>query len=276
MITAGVDIGSSSSKVVIMAEGKTVLSKAVIPIGTGSSGPAKAFEKALVQAGLHRRQIAFIVATGYGRNHFSEADDQLSEITCHARGVFEIYPKVQTVIDIGGQDAKAISINRNGTVSNFVMNDKCAAGTGRFLDVMSRILEVEVDHLAALADGAKNEVAISNTCTVFAESEVISQLASGQTRADVAAGLIKSVVKRVAGLARRVGIRDDVVMTGGVSLNWIAVRFMQEELGHRVLVSPDAQITGALGAAIIANHMMCSGKQSRVFEPSIPNSILAV
>lgn len=276
MITAGVDIGSSSSKVVIMLDGTRILSKAVLPIGTGSSGPVKAFEQALALADLPRRQISYVVATGYGRNHFVEADYQVSEITCHARGVFKLFPDVHTVIDIGGQDAKAISIGANGTVTNFVMNDKCAAGTGRFLDVMSRILEVEVNQLAALADSAKREVSISNTCTVFAESEVISQLASGQAREDVAAGLIKSVVKRVAGLTRRVGIKSDIVMTGGVSLNWIAVRFMQEELQNSVLVSPDAQITGALGAAIIAENMIRSGKVSQVSPGSIPNSILAI
>ncbi len=252
MITAGVDIGSSSSKVLILEDGKKILNKTVVPVGTGSSGPARAFEQALKDARLSRNDIDWIIATGYGRKNFLDADQQLSEITCHARGVFELVPSVQTVIDIGGQDAKAIKIGPGGTVASFVMNDKCAAGTGRFLDVMSRVLEVDVADLADLAAGSEHEVGISSTCTVFAESEVISQLASGARQADVASGIIRSVVRRVAGLANRVGVKPLVVMTGGVSLNWLAVKFMQEELDVALSVAPDAQLTGAMGAALIA------------------------
>ncbi len=252
VITAGVDIGSSSSKVVILRDGKNILGKVVVPVGTGTSGPSRAFEQAMKDAHVQRGDIDLVVATGYGRKNFPDAAQQLSEITCHARGVYELAPGVQTVIDIGGQDAKAIKVGPGGVVTNFVMNDKCAAGTGRFLEVMAHILEVEVGQLADLAAASRHEVAISNTCTVFAESEVISQLSSGALREDVAAGIIRSVVRRVAGLARRTGVQSEVVMTGGVSLNWMAVRYMQEELRIAVGVSPDAQLTGALGAALIA------------------------
>ncbi len=256
MITAGVDIGSSSSKVVILQDDKVVLSKIVVPVGTGSTGPARAFEQALAQAQLERSGIDRIVATGYGRKNFTDADKQISEITCHARGVYELLPSVHTVIDIGGQDAKAIRIGPNGTVGSFVMNDKCAAGTGRFLDVMARVLEVDVSQLADLGAAAEQEAAISSTCTVFAESEVISQLASGARREDVAAGVVRSVVRRVIGLANRVGVQPLVVMTGGVSLNWLAVNFMGNELGLAITVAPDAQLTGALGAALLAAKML--------------------
>jgi predicted CoA-substrate-specific enzyme activase len=252
VITAGVDIGSSSSKAVILGDGKNYLGKAVFQVGTGTSGPSRAFEQAMKDAHVQRGDIDLVIATGYGRKNFLDAAQQLSEITCHARGVHELVPDVQTVIDIGGQDAKAIRVGPGGVVTNFVMNDKCAAGTGRFLDVMARILEIDVGQLADLAAASRHEVSISSTCTVFAESEVISQLSSGALREDVAAGIIRSVVRRVAGLAKRTGVQPEVVMTGGVSLNWMAVKYMQEELRMTVVASPDAQLTGALGAALIA------------------------
>ncbi len=252
MITAGVDIGSSTSKVVILEDGKNFLGRVVVPVGTGTSGPSRAFEQAMKDANLQRGDIDLVVATGYGRKNFSDAAHQLSEITCHARGVYELVPGVQTVIDIGGQDCKAIKVGPGGVVTNFVMNDKCAAGTGRFLEVMAHILEVDVGQLADLAAASRHVVSISNTCTVFAESEVISQLSAGAPHQDVAAGIVRSVVRRVAGLARRAGVQSKVVMTGGVSLNWMAVQYMQEELGLPVMASPDAQLTGALGAALIA------------------------
>jgi len=252
VITAGVDIGSTSSKVVILEDGKETLSKVVIPVGSGTSGPTRALEQALREAGLNRSDIKRLIATGYGRTHFPGADQQITEITCHARGVYELVPSVQTIIDIGGQDAKAIKIGKGGNVSSFIMNDKCAAGTGRFLEVMSRVLEISIEELSDLAELTQNEISISNTCTVFAESEVISQLSSGTSREDVAAGIIKSVVNRVAGLVKRVGVQREVVMTGGVSLNWMIIKNMQEELGVPVIVSPFAQLTGALGAALLA------------------------
>ncbi|MGE5416469.1 MAG: acyl-CoA dehydratase activase [Acidobacteriota bacterium] len=259
MITAGVDIGSSSSKVVLLEEGQKILSKSVVPIGTGTSGPARAFEQALADADLRREDIALITATGYGRYNFPDSDYQISEISCHARGVFEVLPEAQTVIDIGGQDAKAVRIGSNGTVTSFVMNDKCAAGTGRFLDVMARVLEVDVSQLAELAAESRSAVSISSTCTVFAESEVISQLARGALRQDVASGTIRSVVRRVAGLVNRVGAIGPIVMTGGVSLNRLVAQFMQDELGWPVTVVPDGQLTGALGAALIGWNMYIKG-----------------
>lgn len=252
MVTAGVDIGSSTSKVVLLENGKRLLGKVVIPIGTGTSGPSRALEQAIKEANLRLSDIDMIVATGYGRNNFPGAAYQLSEITCHARGVYELVPGAQTVIDIGGQDCKAIRVGPGGVVNNFVMNDKCAAGTGRFLEVMSHILETGIDQLADLAATSQHEVSISNTCTVFAESEVISRLSCGTPREDVAAGTIRSVVRRIAGLARRAGVQPLVVMTGGVSLNRTAVQVMQEELHVPVMASPDAQLTGALGAALFA------------------------
>lgn len=248
----GVDIGSASSKVVILEDGCKIVAKVVVPVGTGTTGPARALAEALSISGLEKKDIKKTVATGYGRITFQGSDKQVSEITCHAKGVLHFLPDAKTIIDIGGQDAKVIKIGPHQNMSNFVMNEKCAAGTGRFLEVMARILEVNVANLADLANESRNPVTISSTCTVFAESEVISQLASNICRADVAAGVHQSVSRRVAGLASRIGLETQVVMTGGVAKNYGVVKEMANELKISVQVCPDSQITGALGAAILA------------------------
>lgn len=252
MFTMGVDIGSASSKVVILENGIRIISKVVIPVGTGTSGPARALSEALSIAALKTDDIKSTVATGYGRMTFAGADKQISEISCHARGVLFYIPQAKTVIDIGGQDAKVIKIGPQGNMENFVMNDKCAAGTGRFLEVMARVLEVDVCDLAALAEESVQPVTISSTCTVFAESEVISRLASNTSPADVAAGVHQSVSRRIAGLASRLGLEPLVVMTGGVAKNRDVVKAISNELSIPVQVCPDSQTTGALGAALLA------------------------
>lgn len=256
MYTMGIDIGSASSKVVIMADGSEIVSELVISVGTGTTGPQRALEGALSQAGLTLEDISYQIVTGYGRMTYSGADEQISEITCHAKGVYFVLPEARTIIDIGGQDAKAIRLDERGAVANFVMNEKCAAGTGRFLEVMARILECEVSDLASLSAQATAAVAISSTCTVFAESEVISQLASGHTRQNVAAGIHQSVARRVASLAKRVGLIPTVVMTGGVAQNGGVVKAMAQELGLPVEVAPRSQLTGAIGAALLAYQKM--------------------
>lgn len=259
MYTMGIDIGSASSKVVIMKDGEIIAAEAVVPVGTGTTGPSRALAQALDQSGLKQEDIAFTVATGYGRVTFNGADEQISEITCHGRGVHYVVPTVRTIIDIGGQDAKAIKLSPEGLVTNFVMNEKCAAGTGRFLEVMARVLEVDVSQLAQLGEKAAKIVPISSTCTVFAESEVISQLAGGETAADVVAGIHQSVARRVAGLVGRLGITPDVVMTGGVAKNSGVVQAMEKELKIPVTVAPKSQLTGALGAALLAFDKVKTG-----------------
>jgi len=258
LYTMGIDIGSASSKVVIMADGKDIVSSQVIPVGTGTTGPARALEAALSQAGLTLGDIHYQVVTGYGRMTYSGADEQVSEITCHAKGVHFVCPEGRTIIDIGGQDAKAIRLDDRGAVVNFVMNEKCAAGTGRFLEVMAKILECEVSDLASLSAQATAAVAISSTCTVFAESEVISQLAGGHSRENVTAGIHQSVARRVASLAKRVGLVPTVVMTGGVAQNNGVVRAMAQELNQSVEVAPRSQLTGAIGAALLAYERLIS------------------
>lgn len=248
----GIDIGSASSKVVIIDKEKNVIANAVVPGGAGTTGPVRVVDEIFVKSGLAWEDITRTIATGYGRIGFQRADNQISEITCHALGVHHLVPSVRTIIDIGGQDVKAMSLTPEGIVSRFAMNDKCAAGTGRFLEVMARVLEVDVSELGTLAEQADAVIDISSTCAVFAESEVISRLASGVKPADVAAGIHQSVARRVAGLAVRVGVNPDIVLTGGVAKNRGLVNALADELQQDITVAPDCQLTGALGAALIA------------------------
>ena len=250
--TLGIDIGSTASKCVILADGKDIVSKSLIAVGAGTSGPQRAISQVLEAAGMTTGDMSYILATGYGRNSLeSVANHQMSELSCHAKGAAFLFPDVHTVIDIGGQDVKVLQIE-NGVMTNFVMNDKCAAGTGRFLDVLARVLEVKVEDLGALSAKSTKDVSISSTCTVFAESEVISQLAQETDKCDIIKGIHRSVASRVVGLAHRVGVRDQVVMTGGVAQNQGIVQALQEELGHTVHTSPLTQYNGALGAALFA------------------------
>lgn len=252
MFTMGIDIGSTSSKAVILEDGTRVAARKVIEAGIGSEGPKRVFADALNEAGITREEITRVMATGYGRMTFLGADDQASELSCHGKGIHYLIPEARVVIDIGGQDAKVMQINERGALLNFVMNDKCAAGTGRFLDVMAGILSVQTSELAELAAKAEEPLSISSVCTVFAESEVISHLAAGATRSDVAAGIHQSVAKRVAGLGNRIGFRGPIAMSGGVALNAGVVRALEHELGKQIVTHPDAQLAGAYGAAILA------------------------
>lgn len=252
MFTMGIDIGSTSSKAVILEDGVRVAARKVIEAGIGSEGPDRVFADALSESGITREEITRVMATGYGRMTFPGADDQASELSCHGKGIHYLIPEARVVIDIGGQDAKVMQINERGALLNFVMNDKCAAGTGRFLDVMAGILSVQTSELAELAAKAEEPLSISSVCTVFAESEVISHLAAGATRSDVAAGIHQSVAKRVAGLGNRIGFRGPIAMSGGVALNAGVVRALEHELGKQIVTHPDAQLAGAYGAAILA------------------------
>ena len=252
MYTMGVDVGSASSKVVILKDGKDVVAAEVVQVGTGSSGPQRALEQAYKVSGLTREDISYLVVTGYGRFAFEGADKQISEISCHAKGIYHLIPTARTIIDIGGQDAKAIQLDAKGNIQKFVMNDKCAAGTGRFLDVMSRVLEVPLDQMGKVHFQAKEWAQVSSTCTVFAESEVISQLSKGLPRESIVAGVHQSVASKACSLAYRIGVKNDVVMCGGVAQNAGVVDAIEKELKQSIIVAPHPQITGALGAALMA------------------------
>ena len=252
LFTMGVDLGSTASKCLILKNGAEIAASATVGSGAGTSGPDRAIAAALAQAGLRRGDVARVTATGYGRNSLDGADDVVSELSCHAIGAHAVFPEARTVLDIGGQDAKVLRLDENGRLQNFVMNDKCAAGTGRFLDVMARVLELDVTELGARDALAAEAIAISSTCTVFAESEVISQLAR---KADINAlvrGIHDSVAVRTASLVRRLGLVEPMAMTGGVAQNAGVVRALERELGVRLLISPLCQLCGAYGAAIHA------------------------
>lgn len=250
--TLGIDIGSTASKCVMIKDGTEIVSKSLISVGAGTSGPGRAISEVLEKSGFQKEDMDYILATGYGRNSIDWVDQQMSELSCHARGAYFLFPGVHTVIDIGGQDAKVLRIGARGIMESFVMNDKCAAGTGRFLEVMARVLEVDIDDLAKLGAQSTKEVSISSTCTVFAESEVISQLAQETDKRDIINGIHRSVAGRVAGLARRVGIVPDLVMTGGVAQNAGVLHALEKELQTEIKTSELAQYAGALGAALFA------------------------
>lgn len=252
MYILGIDIGSTTSKCIILNESKKIIASSIIAAGTGTNGPELALKKVYEDAGVSSSDVAYTVATGYGRKVFAGANYEVSELSCHARGANFIYPDVRTIIDIGGQDAKVLSIDENGRMKNFIMNDKCAAGTGRFLDVMAGILQLDIGALETEAAKAKTPAKISSTCTVFAESEVISQLASGVRISDVVAGICESVAVRTAALAKRIGIKEEVCMSGGVAKNGGVRAAMERELNVIIRYSEMAQLMGALGAALYA------------------------
>lgn len=252
-LTLGLDIGSAASKCAIMRGGAEIVAYSIVSAGAGTGGPRRAVDSALDTAGATMGAIDRTVATGYGRNSFPGVEATSSELSCHARGAKWLCPNVRTVIDIGGQDCKAISLSPDGRLGSFVMNDKCAAGTGRFLEVMARILDIELSDMGELGSGAEGTVDIASTCTVFAESEVISQLSKGVELPELLAGIHRSVAVRAAGLARRLGeVAEAVFLTGGVSKNSGVLNALGDELGMEVLTDTKAQIAGAVGAALLA------------------------
>lgn len=255
----GVDIGSSSSKAAILDDNKELKALAIKNLGTGTHAYEEMIAEALNQAGIRYEDLKYTVVTGYGRLGFEyedkAADKQITEISCHAKGVNYFVKDARTIVDIGGQDAKVIRLTEDGRVENFVMNEKCAAGTGRFIEVMARVLAVPIGELSALADRSQKDIQINNTCTVFAESEVISRLAAGEALEDVARGAHVAIAKRVAGMCQRVGYSPKVVMTGGVALNPNLVDALGRELKTEIEVVPHCQGAGAIGAACYAYEL---------------------
>lgn len=252
MIAAGIDVGSTTTKAVVLVHGEW-RGEALLLTGTNNRASAEeALTRALVQAGVEQDEVERIVATGYGRANIPFAGKQVTEISCHGRGASALFPETRTVIDVGGQDSKVIRIDGRGRVVDFVMNDKCAAGTGRFLEVMARALQTGLPEMVEMARQARAPVPISSTCTVFAESEVISHLASGVPREEIIRGLFEAVVDRLEGMAQRVGIESRITMTGGVALNNAIVEILGQHLGQAIYVPKSPQLIGAYGAALIA------------------------
>jgi predicted CoA-substrate-specific enzyme activase len=255
MITCGVDIGSTASKAVILENG-AVLSSVIGPSTTNPKKTAEdVFRQAVEGAKISPGDVSYIVGTGYGRAKVEFADENISELSCHGKGAHFLLPTVRTVIDIGGQDTKVISLDEKGNLLEFGMNDKCAAGTGRFLDFIARTLEVDVKEMARLHFEGSGSVTLSNMCSVFIESEVINLINDGMEIPTIVRGLHQSVASRVASQARRIGVEPDVVVTGGVAKNAGVIRALAQKLRMELAEFPDTvdpQIVGAVGAAVLA------------------------
>ena len=251
----GIDVGSLSTDLVIIDSNKAVLSEVVMNTGVNGAETARiAFEKALQEAALDREQIIGIVATGYGRATVEFATDRTTEITCHGMGAHHLFPGTGTVIDIGGQDSKVILVDDRGHMLDFAMNDKCAAGTGRFLEVMAQRLDLDIRELSDPENVLGESVKISSTCTVFAESEVVSLLASQTPRDQIVNGLQRSIVNRIWSMVNTVGLQGEVTLTGGVANNGGLSVLLSEKLGKSLNIPQNPQTVGALGAALIARR----------------------
>jgi predicted CoA-substrate-specific enzyme activase len=258
---AGIDIGSTMTKIVIMNQ--ALLASVIGPTGPEHRKLAnEVMEEALAKANLPFEAITYVVATGYGRINVPFADKQITEISCHARGVGHLLPEVRTVIDIGGQDCKGIKLNDNGQAVDFVMNDKCAAGTGRFLEVTAEELGVRLENMGRLSLEAKNKVEISSTCTVFAAQEVVAKLSAGVPLPDIIAGLHEAIATRIYGMVRRLKIEREVALTGGGAKNIGLVKALEAKLGFPALVPTEPLLTGAIGAALLGRDIVRQAAES--------------
>ena len=253
--TMGIDVGSTASKCVILKDGSEIVAKSLVAVGTGTSGPSRAIAQVLENAGMTREQMDFVLATGYGRNSLDGlADMQMSELSCHAKGAAFLFPNVRTVVDIGGQDVKVIEIE-NGMMKNFVMNDKCAAGTGRFYEAMARSFEMSLPEFSNLSLTAKNVIPITAQCTVFAESEVITLVGEGKPMDEIAAGIQMAVAKRCFVMSKKAGATDAITLTGGCAKNAGLKKAIEHVLKLKVIdLTTDPQLMGALGAAEYARQ----------------------
>lgn len=255
MYFAGIDIGSQATKVCIVDENGSIEGYHIKKTGARLAETGReTYMECLEKIGLSENEIAYRIATGYGRNlaEHSFADEKVTEITCHAKGAYRIFKTARTVIDVGGQDSKVIGLSNDGKIVKFTMNDKCAAGTGKFLEVMADKLGITLEEMSQLHFKSKKRIEITSVCTVFAESEVISLLAQGEEVEDIVAGLHVSIARRISGLVKQVGPVPDVVMTGGVAKNSGVVNALERELGLKILLPEEPQIIGAYGAGLIA------------------------
>lgn len=260
---AGVDVGSTETKAVIIDEDLRIVGRALTDTGASVTLAAESsYEEALRDADIHEEEdgVGFIVGTGYGRYKVTFGDAQTTEISCHGRGAIHMFPSTRTVVDMGGQDTKAIKVSPTGEILDFVMNDKCAAGTGRFLGAAATALDIPLGDLGPTALQSERPVKISTTCTVFAESEILSWVGKGKKVEDILLGVHQSVVSRSLSLMRRVGIEPEVTFTGGVARNLGMVAVLNQRLGFEANVSEDSQFMGALGAALFAMDRIVTGR----------------
>lgn len=256
---AGIDIGSLTCDAVIIDGSAQTISSAIVLTGARSRNAIEtAYQAALDAADLGRDRVVGLVSTGYGREQVHDRLKSITEISCHARGACFLFPKTRLILDIGGQDSKAIRVDERAHVMDFAMNDKCAAGTGRFFEVMARALEIDLEDMGGLATRSTKRLSISSMCTVFAESEVVSLVARGEQVEDIVSGLCRAVSERTRALAQRVGIAPEVTMTGGVAKNRGVVTALEDLIGHKFNIPEEPQIVGALGAALYARDLVLS------------------
>ena len=270
-LAAGVDVGSTQTKAVIVEEnsGVRMVARALVDTGANVQKAAqKGFLAACREAGISPQQAGFVVGTGYGRYKITFGNAQMTEITCHARGAHFLFPNTRTVIDMGGQDSKAISLGERGEVRDFVMNDKCAAGTGRFLSNAADVMGISLDQVGPLSLEGKQPVRITTVCTVFVESDILSYLAQGKKAPDILSGVHLAIARRTVSLARRVPIEPEITLTGGVARNVGMVRALEAVLGAKLQVSPEAQFTGAIGAALFSLDKMGQSFECGLWSPS--------
>jgi len=260
---AGIDVGSTMTKALILNEG--IIASIIGPTGPEQRRLAnKVMEEALRRAVLSFQAITYIVSTGYGRINVPFADKQFTEITCHAKGIVRLFPKARTIIDIGGQDIKAIKIDATGRILDFVMNDKCAAGSGRFIEVIADTLGVPLDRVGDLSLQSENPAKISNICTIWAQQEVAASLTEGIPISDLFAGVHQSLADRISRMVNRLRVEDEVIVTGGGGKNKGLLRALSEQLGHEVQVPEEPLITGALGAALLGKEIVEQAKQNHI------------
>ena len=253
MYVMGIDSGSTSTNAVIMDADKKIIASTVVRTGAKSAdSAARALEEVLRAAGLSRGDLSYIVSTGYGRVSIDFADENVTEISCHGRGAHYFNPSIRTILDIGGQDSKAIHLNSSGEVTDFVMNDKCAAGTGRFLEMIARTLEIDISELGPAALNSTEEIEITSMCSVFAESEVISLTANNKEKPDIAWGVCKAIANKAYSLLTRVGMEKEFMMTGGVAKNPGVVKAVEDRIGASLYICDEPEIVGAAGAALYA------------------------
>ncbi len=253
MYVMGIDSGSTSTNAVIMDQNRKIIASSVVRTGAKSGESAqRILDEVLKKAGCTRKDIAWIVSTGYGRVSISFADENVTEISCHGRGAHYFNPSVRTILDIGGQDSKAIKLNESGEVTDFVMNDKCAAGTGRFLEMIARSLEIDVDELGPIALESTEEIEITSMCSVFAESEVISLIANNKEKPDIANGICRAIANKAFSLLKRVGMEEEFMMTGGVAKNPGVVKAVEDKIQSKLYICEEPEIVGATGAALYA------------------------
>jgi predicted CoA-substrate-specific enzyme activase len=263
---AGIDVGSTMTKAVILNEG--IITSIIGPTGPEQRRLAnKVMEEALNKAAISFQTITYIVSTGYGRVNVPFADKQYTEITCHAKGVIRLFPNAKTIIDIGGQDVKGIKIDSTGKIIDFVMNDKCAAGSGRFIEVIADTLGVPLDKVGDLSLQGKNPAKISNICTIWAQQEVAASLAKGMPISDLLAGVHHSLADRICRMVNRMRVEDAVIVTGGGAKNRGLLKALFEQLGHEILVPEEPLITGALGAALLGKEIVEKAKQNKTSLP---------